>query len=915
MASDPIFGRTDELKILATFFEGETTGARALLIEGDAGIGKSTVWREAIRIACRKGRVLTSRASEAETRLSFTILGDLLMPALDDEVLARLPVGQRRGLEAALLLTDTGQAHPDGRAVALAVLGVLRVLAESGPVTVGVDDLQWADAPSARALAFAFRRLETEPITVVAARRSGAVSPDPLDLVHVAPGLERIALGSLDETSLGALLRHRLGREISQPLVKKIYDQTAGNPFFAIEIGRALGNQIPSLRPGDPLPVPRDLAEILSRRVAALSLDTRDACLLLSASASRSLDSVEAAGGSVAGIRTAVAEGIAAMRGARLEFTHPLLASTVYLSASAEERRDVHARLAEVASDPEEHARHLAMSATGPSEEVAAALGEAARHARQRGAPLAAAELFELAASLTPPSSDLILTRKLMAASNLFDAGDAEGARVMVEDLLPRLERGSARAAALRVLAIMSWNDVHRVSELTTQALVEVGDDDDLRARILSEMAWAQFEGCRPAVAAHLARRSLMLAEPIGHPLPQRLALSILSTAEAVLGRPFEELIERGVALEDAAAAGETTGPAITRGRLLMWAGDLGASRNVLEGALAGSIDQGREAATWEIRMHLAELECRAGRLDRATRHASDALEIALDAGRESVTGEILAIQAGVAAAVGNVEDARRMGLEALSRCERNGDRWYELAARSALGSLEMSLADAAAASAWLAPVSSTCREMGLREPGVFPTVPDEVEALVRLGELEDAERLTDLLEDQARELDRELASATAGRCRGLIAGARGELEEAANHLDLALHRHARTEHPLETARTLLVAGEVQRRMKRKRSARELLERARSGFEQLGSPLWAEEARAQLARIGGRPPSPEGLTPTEAEVARLVAGGRTNREVADALFMSPNTVKANLKRIYGKLGVRSRVELTARIIR
>jgi DNA-binding CsgD family transcriptional regulator len=178
---------------------------------------------------------------------------------------------------------------------------------------------------------------------------------------------------------------------------------------------------------------------------------------------------------------------------------------------------------------------------------------------------------------------------------------------------------------------------------------------------------------------------------------------------------------------------------------------------------------------------------------------------------------------------------------------------------------------------------------------------------------LEDAERLTHRLEAQGRALDRALASATAGRCRGLIAGARGELEDAVSHLDHALDHHARAEHPLETARTLLVAGEVQRRMKRKRPARELLERALAMFEELGSPMWAATARAELARIGGRAPSPDGLTATEAEVARLVAGGLTNREVADALFMSPNTVKANLKRIYGKLGVRSRVELTVQL--
>lgn len=913
LASETIFGRTDELSIVATFFGGETTATHGLLIEGDAGIGKSTVWREAIRIADERGRVLTSRASEAEARLSFAILGDLLMPALDEEVLARLPGGQRRGLEAALLLADPGQAGPDPRAVALAVLGVLRALAERGPVTIAVDDVQWVDGPSARTLAFALRRLETEPITVVAARRPGAGSRELLDLAHVLPALERITLGSLDATSLGRLLRRRLAREFPPPVVKKIHEQTAGNPFFAIEVGRALGGRIASLRPGDPLPVPRDLGEILHIRLSALSNEARDACILMAASALPSRDVVEAAGGAMAGIREAIAEGTVGVQGARLEFTHPLLASTVYGSASADERRGAHARLADVSSDPEEHARHLAMSAPGLSEEVAEALDGAALHARNRGAPLAAAELFELAATLTPPSSDLVLARHLQSASNLFDAGDAQGARDMVRGLLLRLDRGPARASALRALAFMSWNDVHRVSELTTQALEEVGDQADLRAKTLSEMAWAEFEACRPAVAAELAREALTLAEPLDDPVPERLALSILSTAEAVLGRPSKELIERGVALEDATAAGETTWPAITQGRLLLWGGDLGAARNVLEGALAGAIDQGRDAATWEIRVHLAEVEHRAGRFDLAARHASGALEIALDTGRESVSGEILAVQAAIAAATGCVEDARQIGLEALYRCERNGDRWYELAARCALGFLELSLGDAAAAYEWLASVSSTCREMGLSDPGVFPTVPDEVEALVRLGRLEDAERLTDLLEEQGLALDRALASATAGRCRGLIAGARGELDDAVSHLDDALDHHARADHPLETARTLLVAGEVQRRMKRKRPARDLLERAHAAFEELGSPLWAATARAELARIGGRAPSPDGLTATEAEVARLVAGGLTNREVADALFMSPNTVKANLKRIYGKLGVRSRVELTVQL--
>jgi DNA-binding CsgD family transcriptional regulator len=268
-----------------------------------------------------------------------------------------------------------------------------------------------------------------------------------------------------------------------------------------------------------------------------------------------------------------------------------------------------------------------------------------------------------------------------------------------------------------------------------------------------------------------------------------------------------------------------------------------------------------------------------------------------------------LSVTAAIAAAMGHAERARKGGLESLAVCERTGDRWIELGARSALGFLELSQGDLAATHGWLAPAVSMCRQMGLREPGVFSFVPDEVEALIGLGQIDDAERLTGRLEEHGRELDRALALATAGRCRGLISSARGELEAAADHMGRALREHTRVEHPFEKGRTLLAAGAVQRRMKQKRPARELLERARIIFDELGAPTWAAKARAERARVGGRPPTPKGLTPTEAEVARLVAEGLTNREVAQALFVSPHTVDANLRRVYRKLEVRSRTEL------
>jgi DNA-binding CsgD family transcriptional regulator/tetratricopeptide (TPR) repeat protein len=913
VAPAAIIGRSAELDIVARFYEREPSGARGLLIEGEAGIGKTTVWREAARIAAQRGLVLTSRASEAEARLSFTTLGDLLFAVLDEKLLGRLPAGQRRGLEAALLLGDRHSPKPDQRAVSLAVLGVLRQLARSEPVTIAIDDVQWIDPPSARAISFALRRVEAEPVDVVIARRNGAGSTDPLDLARVlASRIERIELEALDAATLGRVLRTALQRPCPPPLAATIHAQTGGNPFYAIEIARALVTN-DAARPGERLPVPGDLEELLGRRVSGLSDAARETCLIVSATPAPSLELLEAAGAPHTALAEAREAGILAQRGVRIEFTHPLLGSTVYRSASARERERIHARLASLADDPEEHARHLALSAAGPSEDIASALVEAARHARDRGASVAAAELLELAARRTPAESALSIRRRRDAAVNLFDAGDAEGARAQLGGLLEGLEPGPERARALFSLSFMSWNDLPRVSGLLSEALAQVGNDRGLHARVLADTAWSEYQACRPHVAADTARAALELAESIGDAFATRHSLSILAAAEAVRGRPARELIERAVALEIASVPGESTGPSIVLGQLHLWAGDVRAARERLEETLARFADEGRMAGTWEIVATLAEVELRAGRWTEAAEHARTALEIVEDAGRSNESARILATLAMLAALGGREDEARALGLDALSTSTRNGDPWNEIAARAALGALERSRNDAAATHAWLAPAVTACERMGLREPAVFPFVPDEIEALVALGEIDEAERLTIRLDEQGEALDRPLALATAARCRGLIAGARRRPDEAVGQLDRALTLHVHVEHPFELARTQLVAGEVQRRLKRKKPARELLEHARATFVELGAPPWAARAQDELARIGGRAPAPDQLTPTESEVARLVAEGRTNREVAQALFISPHTVDANLRRIYRKLRVRSRTELAHRL--
>jgi DNA-binding CsgD family transcriptional regulator len=201
---------------------------------------------------------------------------------------------------------------------------------------------------------------------------------------------------------------------------------------------------------------------------------------------------------------------------------------------------------------------------------------------------------------------------------------------------------------------------------------------------------------------------------------------------------------------------------------------------------------------------------------------------------------------------------------------------------------------------------------MGVREPAYFRVVPDQVEALVALGRLDEAEALLATFEEAGRNLDRAWAIATGARCRALVLAARGDLAGASAAADEAVREHDRLPLPFELGRTLLVRGAVERRAKRKREARDTLTKALAAFDGLGAALWADKARADLARIGGRAPAPLALTPTEGQVAELVAAGSSNREVADTLFLSVHTVEANLKRIYRKLGIRSRTELASR---
>jgi DNA-binding CsgD family transcriptional regulator len=406
----------------------------------------------------------------------------------------------------------------------------------------------------------------------------------------------------------------------------------------------------------------------------------------------------------------------------------------------------------------------------------------------------------------------------------------------------------------------------------------------------------------------------------IADPAVRAESLSTFGMVEFLLGRPAQDLMAEAVQLEDVAIQ-EAPGSQATvftasrtcHGLQLLWAGELDAAREVLHQELTEYERLGRYVVRGELLTYLAEVECRAGNWDVAAKHAQEAYDIDVEAGWLLGLGHLLFPRALVAAHTGDMDAARSDAEEGLRQSLRNEDMLDASCNRAVLGFLELSLSNPTAAIERLKPVLAFLDELGSPEPGIIPCVPDAIEALVSLGRLDEAEALLGRLERQGRTLDRPWAIATAARGRGLLTAARGDLTGASSALEQALVEHRRVPQPFELARTLLVKGEVERRAKQKRAARSTLEQALGLFQSLGAPLWGQRARDDLARVGGAVLPSNQLTPTEQRIAQLVGEGKKNREVADVLFISVKTVEANLSRIFHKLGVRSRTELTRRI--
>src|SRR5579859_855866 len=352
--ADRIIAREAELAVVQAFIDRPADRPRVLLLEGEPGIGKSTLWLAGVTAARQFPHVLTSRPAETESSLANVVLADLF-GEVSPSALAALPTPRRRALESALLIGEAEEQKVDPRALGAAALTILTSLAVEGPLLLAIDDDQWADASSIASLAFALRRLRREPILLLLSRRvdggstDGAAPAYALEATVEPQAVERARVGPLSAGAIQLLLRSRLGIALSRPSLLRLHDASGGNPFFALELARALSE---AGDPTAPLIVPPSLERLLDRRLRGIDSETRGALLLVAAHGRAPLELVRRLGLPARAIERAAAGQLVESSGGAIRFTHPLLASTVYQRARPGERRAAHSRLAAAVDDP-----------------------------------------------------------------------------------------------------------------------------------------------------------------------------------------------------------------------------------------------------------------------------------------------------------------------------------------------------------------------------------------------------------------------------------------------------------------------------------------------------------------------------------------------------------------------------------
>jgi DNA-binding CsgD family transcriptional regulator len=895
-----LIGRSAERGVLDRLLEGGRAGrSGALVLRGEPGVGKTALLGYAAEQA-EGFRVLRGTGIENESDLPFAVLHQLLARDLDR--LDRLPEPQADALRGAFGLGPAPGTDPF--LIALGVLGAVADLAEDAPVLCLIDDAQWVDGPSANTLLFTARRIEAEGIVIVFAAREGD------DRRFEAPGLSSLPVQGLDDSASAELL-DEIATELAPAVRDRLVEQSEGNPLALIELPSTLTEgQLAGREPlAEPLPIGAGLQATYLSRVRRLPQDAQSLLLIAAAEDSGSLATILRAAGSTGvsrdGLTPAEREGLVSVSDGQLAFRHPLVRSAVYRGATFNERQAAHTALADAQdeSNRDRRAWHRAAAAEGPDEEIARELEAAAHRSRERGGYTAAASAFERAAGLTP--DDGTRTSRLLAAA---DAAWLVGKTARAQALLVDAARSAPPELMVEVtklrgrLEVRSGSFAEATAILMSAAQTLAASDPAAATALLLEAEEATLYTGDIAAIVEIGK----LAAQIADNGPDVTMARVLKGIGLQMSGQFEEgarLLEEGLA---AGAVSDDLDEIVYASRVASGLGDDIAALAYCNRALRLARERGAVGALPRILERAPFYEIRLGQYSSARVHAVEGLRLARELNQEP--GIHLCELAWIAGIQGREDECRASAAEAKERALQRRSGLLAAMSAWAIGLLELGCGRPDEAAAVLQGVLPGENVLTHTIIALFLT-PDYIEASERASRTDAALAALGPFEEWADSVGEDWALALASHCRGLVS----EPEEAEHHLTTALALHPAIR-PFEHARTELALGEVMRRNRKRREAREHLRSALATFEQLGAAPWEERARNELRASGEtarrRDPSTLGeLTPQELQIARLVASGARNREVASQLFLSPRTIDYHLRKVFMKLGISSRAEL------
>jgi DNA-binding CsgD family transcriptional regulator len=915
-------GRPAERNAIADFLTTSESGQAGLIIEGEAGIGKTNLWLDAVEQARTRGfRVLTAQVGEAETVLAYAAVGDLLGD-IESATLDRLPDVQRLAVDRVLLRAAGDGLVTDQRVVAAALSSIVDALSRTAPVLVAIDDVQWLDPSSHAVVAFAARRLRGR-VGVLLSERCEPDKGTSWLRIGEPDDFTRIQLGPMSLGGLHSIITAKLGKPLSRPVMVRIAEMSGGNPFYALELARAMGGRPLQPEPG----LPGTLADLVRLRIGRLGGDVRNVLLAVASVAAPTIDLLGRLNDTTAErivdlLEGVEADGIVGIDGNRVRFSHPLLARGVYTDATPASRRAMHRALAAIEAEPELKARHLALATASSDDTTLKALDAAADTARGRGAPAAAAELLDLAIGLGGDKP----WRRIRAAGDHFYAGNTDHAEGLLTPIVDQLRPGMLRGIALNLLAAIRIYDNNFVTamELLTRAVDDTQDVAPILVQTLLNLSFTQGMGAfaegTPAggmfdESMANAKRAATVAETTGIPGLKSQALAHWAHTQFMYGHGVDEAsLTRALELEQvdddvpmpfSASAVEAL--------ILAYTGRIDEARTRMLAVHARCVERGADRNVLVVAEYCALIEMWSGNLTEAAALADAAVERAHQLGSGSVDVIGLSIRAAVHAHAGHEAEALADAEAAMRAAEACGAPRMTEWPLMAKGFMEVSLGRYDDAVVTFAPMVARLGIIPGTEIMSGWYLPNAAEAMVALSRLDEAEPLIEALERNGAEHDRPWMLAAGARCRALWLAAKGDVDAALESVNRAMAEHERTPMRFERARTRLLLGKLQRRRRLKDAASKTLAEALAEFEEVGAPWWADQVRTELARTNVRPNSAVALTPSEQRVADLAASGMTNRDIAATLFIGIKTVEHNLSRVYNKLGIRSRAELGRRM--